>query len=217
MSRAFELKPLIANLLHDLRVVRGVAQACRIRLSEVEGIEREFECQMPDAVIAYLASGVSAWHSDSVSIERCRELTLAFREMCAEYGYAFERDDELVDTDAFIIFDDDTSGNHIAFRRGAKRAADSIVVLKHRSREVSDESIGDNISRALESEDTKRTNKQIVIQIDDDIAAAAGTKLTVHHVKFGRGEVLRESDDKLTVRFEGGVEKTLKASFLTFE
>lgn len=206
--RTVKVSPALAEALGKLVASREAARVGRVRLQDVEAIERELEVKLPDEAIAYLAAGISAWGDGPVSVRKVRELTLEVldvREDWSEEPYPLP----------VAVIDDDSNGNYIAVCGG------DILFLDHEVGFSLDEGppvdLIETIEAALEYAGFEgRRSVPFAVELYDEPDPAPQVA-RVSHPKFGRGEVVAQAGDVVTVRFEQAGEKRLKRSFLSFE
>lgn len=229
--RTVQLSSELAVALGRLRAARfeGVSSpnltrepaSARVRLQDIEAVERELDVVLPDPVIAYLAAGVSLWGDGPIDISAIRERTLAVRELIEEDGgewyEAEEHDAETLRIERFAVIDDDANGNYIAVPAGLPRASDGLSFLDHETGfecEPPTMSLLAEIERVLKDSDVRGEPFSVEIYDQPD---PVPEPVWVSHSKFGRGKVVAEVGDTLTVMFESVGEKRLKRSFLSFE
>ena len=203
----------LARDLGRLRSARGLdSSPGRVRLQDLEKIEREFSITIPDPVVAYVAAGVSLWGDGPVSLPAIRERTLTVRELLEE-----SRPEGAPPNRRFIVIDDDSNGNYIAVVAGTARRSDAVSFLDHEEGyALGSPSLGilEHLARALEGTDVDAA--PFVLELYDEPDAEPEV-VWVTHKKFGRGKVLAQVEDNVTVQFDSVGEKRLKRSFLTFE
>lgn len=211
--RTIRIHPNLARDLGRLRAARGHdASPARVRLQDLEKIEHEFSITIPDPVVAYVAAGVSLWGDGPLSLAAIRERTLVVRDLLEE-----SRPEGAPPNRRFIVIDDDSNGNYIAVLAGTPRRSDAVAFLDHEEGyEPGPATLGilEQLARALES--TAADADPFWLELYDEPDAAPEV-LWVSHKKFGRGKVLAQVDDNVTVEFESVGEKRLKRSFLTFD
>ncbi len=206
MTRTVTVDARLARALGRLRADakrRGIAHAPRdlglvsISLHAIESVEREVGATLPDPVIAFLAAGVSPWGDGPVRLSLVAPRTLELRE------------DGIIGDD-FVVIDDDSNGNFIAFNR-TSRDPDELWFVDH-------ETGWDSANRMslIETLDVARNEPDaspFELMIDPTPPLAPAVRW-ISHATFGRGVIVAEADDVVTVRFEGVGEKRVKRSFL---
>ena len=211
--RNLRIHPDLARDLGRLRASRGHdGSPVRVRLQDLERIEREFSITLPDPVVAYVAAGVSLWGDGPLSLGAIRERTLSVRELIEEM-----QPGDLPADRRFVVIDDDSNGNYIAVAAGTGRRSDAVVFLDHEEGyQLGAPQLGilEQLARALEGVEGEAP--RFAIDLYDEPDAEPGV-VWVTHAKFGRGKVLSEVDDTVTVEFESAGEKRLKRRFLTFD
>jgi hypothetical protein len=210
------IDPPLATALGALRTLsatRGWSQAPRdlglgkIPLRDILALDDALGGPVPDDVVAYVAAGVSVFGDGPVSVARALSLTLDVKDLSVELtGKAKKR----------LVFDDDSNGNYIAVEprtghvvfldhEGGFAPAHKVSLLREVKRVVQKDADDDS--------DAKPT--PFAAEITDEPEAEPPSRYATHK-KFGRGKIVAETGDVVTVAFEGG-ERKLQRQFLTFE
>ncbi|MEZ4385533.1 MAG: hypothetical protein R3A79_29720 [Nannocystaceae bacterium] len=214
-SRRIALPVDLARSLTAIRLRRGhpaeAAAEAQVRAHQLRHAEETLRCTIPDAVIAYVVSGVG--ERAAAGVDGLIALT---QDLQAAQG-----DERPVHRAERVAFDYD-NGNFLAFHRGSERAATSYQLLDHEESYRSGPSgdLGERLARLIDEDITDSTPGFAVI-LDDTPPAPEPDAAWVTHAKFGRGSVTRTEPtsrgDKLTIDFEDGETRTLLARFVRFE
>ena len=211
-GRTLEISADLAQRLSRARAVRGDTTPCRLRIEDIDAVEDEIDCRVPDAVLAYIAAGVSAWGDGPLSVLRVRDLTLEVREMAEQTGDpAIERMLSRV-----VVFDDDANGNYLAFPKGAARTSEQIYFVEHEACTLIDASLASQLDRVVARGNTSPSPTVALVfeMVGPDPEPPTAWAV---HPRFGRGRVVSRMGDTLVIQFENDGEKRLKASFVTIE
>jgi hypothetical protein len=181
------------NLAHAPRDLGPVS----VSLHAIESVEREVGATLPDPVIAFLAAGVSPWGDGPVRLSLVAPRTLELRE------------DGIIGED-FVVIDNDSNGNVIAFNR-TSRNPDELWFVDHET--DLDSASAMSLIETIDGVRGEPEAAPFELTIDPTPPLAPAERW-VSHAKFGRGVVVSEADDVVTVRFEGVGEKRVKRSFL---
>lgn len=187
----------------------------RVRLQDIEAVEKELGVTLPDPALAYVAAGVSVWGDGPLNVLAIRERTLAVRDLAEAYGPPDE-DEESAEV-RYAVLDDDSNGNYVAVVERTPRDSDALTFLDHElgyACEPPSLSLEEAIARVLE--DVVVTGEPFYPELYDEPYPEPPT-VWASHAKFGRGRVTAEAGDTVTVVFEGVGEKRLKRSFLRFD
>jgi hypothetical protein len=212
--RSVSITPELATLLGRLRAHRGLgSERVRLRLQDLESVEKELRLVLPDPILAYLAAGVSAWGDDPPRLGAVLERTLEVRERIDESGET----DEGATRSRFAIVDDDASGNYLGVLAGAARESDVVTFFDHEEGYVPGTRLRlRDVLRDLLEDEGVGDGPPLEVELYDE-PVREPTPVWAVHAKFGRGRVLAEVDGTVTVVFEEMGEKRLKRSFLIFE
>ena len=184
----------------------------RLRLQDLERVEAELDVRLPNPIIAYLVGEVSAWGDGPVSVMRVLVLTAEVRDALADAGHT-PGGKQLA---KLVAIDDDSNGNYVVFRRGEKAASEQLALLDHEGWELHDQTLSEAIDRRLEGSAVDEDAEPFGVELFDEPAPPA-TEVWVSHKKFGRGLVVDDGGENVTVRFDGIGEKRLRREFLSFE
>ncbi|WP_152629660.1 hypothetical protein [Haliangium ochraceum] len=228
--RSIHLAPAVADALARLVAARGAASdgPLRVPLQELEALESECGLRLPDAAIAYLAAGISVWGDGPVNLAAARERTRDLAQRLDDAGASRG--------DGFVAIDDDSNGNYLAVVAPAPAASSRLRFLDHEEQYALDgaeqelveaieqyldhladgRAAADAPGRSASGEDVAVTPFALEL-VTAPAPAAEPAAVWVEHASFGRGKVLAEAGDVVTVRFETAGEKRLKRSFLRFE
>lgn len=209
--RTLALRTKLAALLGRLRASRGLPDATvRVRLQDLERVERELGVVLPDAVVAYVAAGVSLWDGVSPpSIASLVDRTREVQELVGEWG-----DEGARPRSRFVIVDDDANGNYLGVEQGAAKDGETLAFFDHEtgySVEIR-YPLADAIEQALEDQPDAAAAPLTVELFDEPDPEPE--PVWVRHAKFGRGRVVAEEEDTLTIAFDAVGQKRLKRSFV---
>jgi hypothetical protein len=211
---ALKLGRLRAHARHQ-----GVEQAPkdeepRLRLQDVEAIERELGVELTDPALAFVAAGVSLWGDGPLMLAKIVNTTMDVREIAVEQGMTEAK------ARRFMVFDDDSSGNYLAVRKGTRKDSDRFYFLDHEG------GFDTQIPMSL-SESIDRLLEELGAGTPSDVApfrftlvdepAPPPRAVVVRHPKFGAGTVVANDGDYVTVAFAEAGTKRLKRSFVVFE
>ena len=217
IMRSVRVEPKFAQLLGRLRQAakQKASGLCsgnfgrspsegRVRLQDVEHIEKLFDMALPDPIIAYIAAGVSAWGDGPLSIAGIEERTLIIQDHHDANEYS--------PGTPFVVVDDDSNGNYIAVRKDDA----GFCFLDHETGFELDgrDSLAEHIEKVLHDLELGGAQPFAVELVDSPDPEPV--VMRVSHPKFGEGKVVQRLGDNVTVDFESVGEKRLKASFLTF-
>lgn len=212
--RTLVLRPHLAALLGRLRAARGLpGGTVRVRLRDLERAERDLGVALPDAVVAYVAAGVSLWGSTwPPRIESLLDRTLEVRERVEE-GWSDEVRDE--PRKAFVIVDDDANGNYLGVEDGDPKDGEALAFFDHETgfEPETRYPLTEAIRKALEGREEAQLAPPLTVELFDE-PDPEPEPVWVRHAKFGRGRVVAEEGDTLTIAFEAVGQKRLKRSFV---
>jgi hypothetical protein len=211
--RSIAIAPELADALGKLIAARGgVAFSARVRIQDLEAIERDLGVRLPDPVIAYVAAGVSAWGDGPINLAAIRARTLDVIDLQEDGGETEGR--------RFAVIDDDSNGNYIAIVAGARADSSAVRFLDHEESYTLDGGVLDLLEviedRLATEIDPGAPLAPFSVELYDR-PDPPPAEIWVSHVKFGRGKVLAQADDVITVLFDSAGQKRLKRSFLSFD
>jgi SMI1 / KNR4 family (SUKH-1) len=180
----------------------------RVRIQDIDAVEKELGIPLPNAVIAYLGCGVSAFGDGPLAVRRILELTRDVADAMEDSG----------DTPSgVLVFDDDSNGNYVGLNKTGQ-----VLFLDHETAFSDDTpiSLKDEIDKRLERADEEGADlsgaQPLTVELFDKPDPPPVVRFATHK-KFGRGKVVSESGDAVTVAFPGVGEKRIQRSFLVFD
>lgn len=223
--RKLKINRELALYLATLRKEREIDEVYDLRLEDIEAVEEEFGFRIPDAILAYYASGLAGRFSGPMTNPRAMlELTKQVRAEIAELADRGHRPSW--NYGLAVAFDYD-NGNFLAVHKNTERTSDAILFLDHEGGGFVEAPIkmtlGDYLDPRGEYLDP---TGEVIVDADlepftADIYSAPDEEqppTIVEHTKFGRGQVIDRDEtgtrSKWTVEFEDGTTKKLLADFL---
>lgn len=213
--RGIEVPYGLGRAITSWRMRRGLpktkASAGPIRLDQLKAVEQSLDTRIPDAVIAFVVSGVGStrWILD---IER---YTVALLEQLGR-----SRDDAA--THDVIAFGQD-GDKFLVYPRGAEQEFEGYSLADAAGNVVDAGTLEDRLTEELGA-DLKRVVDPFEAVVDyftTDEDAEEPEEQWVSHKKFGRGIVLAKEPTprgaKLTINFDDGETRKLLESFITYE
>ncbi len=216
--RGIEVAYGLARAITAVRLARGYpagkAISAGVRLHRLNAVEANLGCRIPDAVIAYVVSGLG-------SIRDVGDLERLTKNLMGQFK---ERPDD-APAEA-VVFEADR-GCFYAFIKGAEADDTSYVVYDSKrayapglpcalEERLLDELGGEEIDRNVQA-------FEVVVDYitEDEPEEAPPAVQWITHKKFGRGVIQlvepTSKGDKLTVRFEDGELRKLMDSFVEYE
>lgn len=216
--RGIEVPYLLGRAITAVRVKRGYpfgkSSHAIMRLTRLRFAEEQLGCTIPDAIIAYVVSGLGSTREVSDIVRMTSDLYARFeaRGKKPPTSIAFEND----------------NGDYLIFSRDAENSDTTFAKLLHD--EAFEEAVSGDLVKKLMNElgnpdEIERRIQPFEVVVDylseDEPDPDVPIVQWVKHKTFGRGAV--ESSErtskgaKLTIKFENGETRKLLDSFVEFE
>jgi len=226
MPRKLSLEQQFARLLTLASTTTG-SKPKDIRVEDVEELENNFSCRIPDPIIAYFAAGLGDFYGSgkATKINAIKGLTEQFRELVSEGDQ-----EPRYNPEGWMIFEKD-NGSYLGFPNDADSDQQAVYLFDHeggftdtpipialseRLREFVRSAGGDDHPDS--SKEVEPFEVTLIHPIVKERDTGIDEDIFVEHPTFGRGQVVSKDDtgkyDKWEVAFDSGETKLLVAKFL---